>query len=98
MASTRTSRCGKMASPYLPETATPEDVIHKLFNMGMPYGQTADYKILNIQQVHVPISEIGSDLYTAVIVRRDSRDKIVLIKYHSKAVGWWSRIYDIPSA
>ena len=82
----------------LPQTASPEDVVHKLFSMGLPYGETAHYKILKIQQVHVPIAELGSDLYTAIIVRKDSSDKIVLIKYHSTAVGWWSRVYDIPSA
>ena len=79
----------------LPRTASPEDVIHKLFNMGLPYGETAHYKILKIQQIHIPIAEVGSDLYTAIIVRKDSSDKIVLIKYRSTAVGWWSRVYDL---
>jgi len=81
----------------LPQTASPEDVVHKLFNMGLPDGEAAHYKILKIQQVHIPIAEIGSDVYTAIIVRKDSSNKIVLIKYCGTAVGWWSRVYDVPS-
>jgi len=83
----------------LPQTASPEDVIKKRFSMGLLIREAAHYQILKIRQIHIPIAEIGSDLYTAVVVRLDSGDKIVLIKYCGPKIGWWSRVYDIkPSA
>jgi hypothetical protein len=78
----------------LPQTASLEDVIKKRLNRDLPIGKVAHYKLLKIRPVHIP-SETSSDLYTAVIVRLDSGDKIVLIKYEGPKTGWWSRVYDI---
>ena len=80
----------------LPETASPEDVIHRIFEMGMPTGQVRNYKILEIRQVHIPNGD-GSGLYTAALVQTDSGKKIVLMQYDGR--DWWTRTYDIkPSA
>jgi hypothetical protein len=80
----------------LPETASPEDVIHRIFEMGMPTGQVRSYKILEIRQVHIPNGN-GSGLYTAALVQTDSGKKIVLMQYNGR--DWWTRTYDTkPSA
>jgi hypothetical protein len=76
----------------LPQTASPEDVIQRIFSMGLL--QPVRYKIVQIRQVHIPIAEIAPDLYTAALMRTDSGEKIVLFKYAGPAVGWWSRVYD----
>jgi hypothetical protein len=79
----------------LPQTATPEEVIRRLFSMGLPRGETANYKIREIRQVH--IAGVGSDSYTAALVQKDSAMKIVLIQYAGR--DWWTHVYDTkPSA
>jgi type IV pilus biogenesis protein CpaD/CtpE len=76
----------------MPQTASPEQVIKKRFEMGLPRGQVANYKILKIRQIHIPTGQIGSDLYTAALVQTDSGEKIVLLKYDGR--DWWSRVED----
>jgi uncharacterized protein (TIGR03067 family) len=86
---------GLFSSLRSPETASPTEVVHELLNMGLASGETAHYEILKIEQVHVPDFSTGSDLYTAITIRKDSSDKIVLIQFKGAAVGWWTRVYDI---
>lgn len=77
----------------LPETALPEQVIKKTFEMtGFDKGHVTSYKILKIRQVRIQ----GSlpDVYTAVLVQTDFGEKIVLFKYVGPIVGWWSRVFD----
>jgi hypothetical protein len=81
----------------LPETASPEEVIERRFDMGLPFGKVANYKILRIRQIRIPFTENSSVLYTAVLVQTDSGKKIVLLKFTGR--NWWSRVFDAkPSA
>ena len=66
----------------LPATVSARDVVSKVLER-----QFSSYQILKIRQVH-----ISSELCTAALVRIDSGEKVVLIKY--EADGWWNRVYD----
>lgn len=84
---------GFFPSLGLPQTAPPEQVIKKTFQMtGFNNGHVSDYEILKTRQVRIPGS--SQDLYTAAMVRTDLGEKIVMFKYDGPHVGWWSRIYD----
>ena len=77
----------------LPETALPEQVIKRTFEMtGFDKGHVTSYKILKIRQVHIQ----GSlpDSYTAALIQTDFGEKIILFKYVGLTVGWRSRVFD----
>jgi len=78
----------------LPQTASPKEVVQKLFEMGLPRGEAPNYRILKIRQVRIRIPEIEPDVYTALLVQKDGNEKIVLIKYLDPAACWWSRVFD----
>ena len=64
----------------LPETALPEQVIKRIFEMtGFDKGHVTNYRILKIRHVHIQ----GSlpDLYTTALVQTNFGEKIVLFKY-----------------
>ena len=67
----------------LPATASPEQVIGKLFG--------APIKVLTNREVR-----ISESLYTAALVETSGRRKVILIRYNpgAKLSGWWSRVYD----
>lgn len=67
----------------LPATASPEQVIGKVFG--------APLKVVTNREVR-----ISDDLYTAVVVESGGGRKVVLIRYERgpKLSGWWSRVYD----
>jgi hypothetical protein len=78
----------------LPQTASPKEVVQKLFEMGLPRGETPNYRILKIRQVRIRIPEIEPDIYTALLVQKDGNENIVLIKYLDAGACWWSRVFD----
>jgi hypothetical protein len=81
----------------LPQTASTNDVIKKILEMNQPTGQKSNFNILVIRQVHIP-NGLRSDVnYTAAIVSKDGRGKIVIFGYWGPAVGWWSRVYNSKS-
>ncbi|MFI5380219.1 MAG: M56 family metallopeptidase, partial [Tepidisphaerales bacterium] len=78
----------------LPQTASTEEVVSKVFDM-TSFGQAKtgkENRILEVKQVRIP----GSlpDQYTAAVVETNLGQKIVLINYAGGRVGWWSRVYD----
>jgi hypothetical protein len=75
----------------LPATASTRDVISKVLER-----QFHSYQLLKIRQVAIPFGAGYSESYTAALVRIDSGEKIVLIRY--EAGGWWNRIYDTKSS
>jgi hypothetical protein len=89
---------GGLPNLGLPATASTNDVIKRIFDMGLPKGQEADYKILEIRQVRIP-NGLRPDIqtYTAAIVQKDDSKKIVLFNYWGPGLGWWSRVYDFKS-
>lgn len=76
----------------LPETASPEQVIKRIFEKWDfdKKGFVTSYRILKIRQVHIR----GSlpDLYTAALVQTNFGKKIVLFRYGG--YEWWSRVCD----
>ncbi len=81
----------------LPETATTEQVVERVFKMtGFDEGQVTRFKILETRTVHIQGSV--PDLYTAVLVETKFGEKIVLLRYEGKTIGWWSRVYKSKGA
>ena len=77
------------ASPILdlPETASTEQVVKKVFEMtGFDRGHVKSYTILKVREV-----QIQGGLFSAALVQTDIGEKIVLF---TKG-GGWSRVYDI---
>jgi hypothetical protein len=89
---------GQYSVLRLPATASTNDIIKKIFDMDLPKGQEADYKILEIRQVRIP-NGLRPDIqtYTAAVVRKDESKKIVIFNYWGPNLGWWSRVYDSKS-
>jgi hypothetical protein len=89
---------GQYSVLRLPATASTNDVIKRIFDMGLPKEQEADYKILKIRQVCIP-NGLRPDIqtYTAAIVQKDDSKKIILFNYWGPNLGWWSRVYDSKS-
>ena len=55
-------------------------------------GKVTKHRIVRVKQVHIK----GSlpDMYQAALVDTNLGHKIVLFKYVSERIGWWSRVYD----
>src|ERR1700722_1641643 len=83
---------------HLPEAASTNDVINRIFEMSRTKDKETNYKILEVRQVRIP-NGLRPDVktYTAAIVLKDDRKKIVLFSYWGPAFGWWSRVYDSKS-
>lgn len=77
----------------LPQTASTQEVVSKVLKVtSINQGRVTSYNILKIR--HVRIRGGLPNLYTAVLVKTNFGEKIVLFKYQSEAAGWWSRVYD----
>ena len=75
----------------LPQTATTQQVVAKVFQMtGFP-GHDKPYEILEIRKVH--INGCLSGLYTAVLAETIHGKVVVLLQYNGE---WWSRVLGVP--
>jgi hypothetical protein len=78
----------------LTATASTEEVVARVFQMtGFDNGHVSTHKILETRKVQIKDSLPPDAVYTAVLVETDLGRKIVLLRYESSAVGWWSRVY-----
>jgi hypothetical protein len=78
---------GASAILGLPETASPEQVVKRVFEMtGFDRGHIKSYTVLKIREV-----QIQGGKFSAALVQTDIGEKIVLFKKG----GGWSRVYDI---
>ncbi len=78
----------------LPATASTEEVLARVFQMtGFDKGHVSTHRVLETRQVRIPDS-FPDAAYTAVLVETDFGRKIVLLRYESPTLGWWSRVYD----
>ena len=77
----------------LPEDATPEQVIKKVFLMtSFDQGHVKNCIILKMQRVHIENSL--AEFFTAALVQTDFGEKIVVFQY-LPVVGWWSRVFEV---
>jgi hypothetical protein len=75
----------------LPHTASAEAVVSEIFSLeSAGDGKPRHHHTLEIREVH-----IGSPSYTAVLMDTEAGRKIVLLRYRSDNVGWWSRTFDV---
>lgn len=77
----------------LPPTASTEQVLSMIFRVtSFDAGRVDEHRILYSREAGIP----GSlpNRYTAVLVATNQGQKIVLLRYTGRPVGWWSRVYD----
>jgi len=79
----------------LPETATIGQVMEQVFKTTSldDDGKILNFSILEIRQVY--IDNISPIVSTAVLVRTNVGERIVILRYEGKKLGWWNRIYHI---
>lgn len=98
LSSPRSRLWGNGAFPIieLPETATVDEVVAQVFRMtGFETGRLTEYKILNVQLVHIGCDGLDLQPYTAVLIQTSIGEKIALLKYRGSGIGWWSRVYNV---
>ena len=86
---------GVFPSLGLPETASTEQVVARVFEMtGFDGGNVKSHQIVETRAVRIDGSM--PEAYTAVLVDTDMGRKIVLLQYQGTQAGgmWWSRVYD----
>lgn len=76
----------------LPATATPEQVLGRIFASSPPGLAITQYHVLTVREVTIPDSLYLS--YTAVLADTNLGRRIVLLKYEGTPIGWWTRVYD----
>jgi hypothetical protein len=94
---------GLTAIIKLPPTASVAEVTARALGL-----TGTNVTILETRQVHISYGDEDklvppeSIRYTAVLVDTSSGRKVVLLQFerdkHDPPGGWWSRVYDIPSA
>jgi len=96
LSASRLWRNGMYPTLGLPETASTDDVIARVFEMtGFAEGRAKQYRILETRLVRISDEKnLPYYTYIAALVRTDLGDKIVLLKYEGPGTGWWSRVYD----
>ena len=75
----------------LPPTASSQQVVQRVFEMiSFDQGKVSNHSIVEIREVQIR----GSlpDQYTAVLVKTNLGEKIILLQYSGKM--WWSKVYD----
>ncbi len=84
---------GEFPSIMLPATAKPEEVIKECFKMtGFARGHVTDFEIK--EQKKIKIKGGHPEGYSVARCESDLGGKIVLFRYESPKVGWWTRVYD----
>jgi hypothetical protein len=81
----------------LPETASVNQLLPKVFHCWLFEDSISDYKVIAYRDISIPRANLPhafTDTYTAVLVRTKHGDKIVLLSYRIFIKGWWSRVYD----
>lgn len=76
----------------LPASASPAEVASKLLYVFVfDDGKVTQHRILKVREV-----QIGHGRYTAVLVKTNRGEKIVLVQYLDGDVvkGWWGRAFD----
>ena len=77
----------------LPTSASTEQVVARVFEMvGFEKGRVTTHRILETRQVRIDNGVPGT-IYTAVLVDTSLGHKIVLLRYLSPSLGWWSAVY-----
>jgi len=77
----------------LPEKATTEKLVDYLFDRASEVRHAKiSHTIESIRQVHIEGGEV--EHYTAVRVKTNVGEMIVLLAYRGPVLGWWHRIYD----
>jgi hypothetical protein len=90
-------RNGRNPIVELPVTATPDEVIARVFEqISFDEGQVTQYRILETRLVQIP-GQL-QDTYVATLVSTNVGNKIVLLKYEDSRSAWWSRVYDARSS
>lgn len=88
---------GLFPSLGLPGSAPNEQVLSRVLeHSAFDKGPVSEHLILESRQVRMPGDLEG--IYTALLVDTNLGRKIVILKFHGPAVGWWSRIYDADAA
>jgi hypothetical protein len=78
----------------LPEEAPIEDLVAEFFQkVSYDSGPIGSTKIVEIRPVTIPPGW-NDDGYTAVLIDTADGRKILVLQ-HSKAGGWWCRVYDV---
>lgn len=84
---------GEYPAIHLPQTATPAKVVAAYFAKTTDRrGKITDFEIAKKRVVKIP----GSlpDTYTAVWCGTEYGGRIILMKYKSKEIGWWTKSYE----
>ena len=78
----------------LPEQANTTDVLDEAVKIvGFDEGHIKKYEIVTTRRVN--LNDGNNHEYLAVLINSDLGRKIVLMRYESPAIGWWSRFYNV---
>lgn len=76
----------------LPRTATTSEVVAAVLKkVSFDSGPAKTHRIVGTRSVTISPDPMP---YDAVLLETDQGRKIMLLRYDSEAVGWWSRVFD----
>ena len=78
----------------LPRSAPKEVVVAKVLSLWRWAPKGTQYRIAEIKEIHIP--DVSTDPYTAVLLKTDVGDRVLLLQYQDGASGsyarWWSQV------
>jgi len=79
----------------LPEKTSSEEIIKKVLWMhGFTKREIKNLKILEVREVHIK-NGTTKDLYNAALIQIDTSQEVILFRYESPEIGWWSRVISL---